>query len=587
MKRTEREGGSGSGEKKQAKKGRRQPNSRPPWCLPELDDKAGKRNGSQTNPPKKQEKPTEPTAKPIPKPTPEPIPEGSSAPTLAKAESNGRAAAESSRKPTGKDVPAKEAKSFKVVEHLDLMSNSSSEDMDLDSDHEGRPVHSRQRVDMSPSGPAERTQTARRDEGGVTLGDGGPGTQLHWELVEYEKRSRLTEKQTVRRQEVIRIVTDAALKTCPQCEVMCFGSSANGLGTPTSDLDLVMIGVFEPNSEHGGYTDPIKGEVSNLLDHVMRELRHTLDIKTGFIIRRARIPLIKLTTMDDLDVDLSICDEHGPKAAKFMREKVAKFPPLRPLCLALKSLIKDKGMNEVVSGGLGTYALSNMIIAHLMDLQKKGDYEMDMGSLFVSFLKRFGCTFDYIDHAVSIRRGGIVDKEVVVGAGVVIASNYQLPPHSRPHQRSNTPTHERLLVEDYFTGRDVSSGTFKISQISRLFASVYVNLKERFCVPPLPPDGPELSTLSTLFKINGFEKRESLPRIDTFSGGGGGGKRKFEETDSKREHHSAQGRKKKKSKNREQAETYERKSTAGPAPLKETDRDAFVARIKSILKQKF
>lgn len=53
-----------------------------------------------------------------------------------------------------------------------------------------------------------------------------------------------------------------------------------------------------------------------------------------------------------------------------MRKQVQTFAPLRPLVLALKSLLKDRHLNEVVTGGMGTYALSNMVLAHLMEDRK-------------------------------------------------------------------------------------------------------------------------------------------------------------------------------------------------------------------------
>jgi non-canonical poly(A) RNA polymerase PAPD5/7 len=57
--------------------------------------------------------------------------------------------------------------------------------------------------------------------------------------------------------------------------------------------------------------------------------------------------------------------ENGPKAAEFIQDAVSKLPPLRPLCLILKVFLQQRELNEVYSGGIGSYALLAMLIAFL------------------------------------------------------------------------------------------------------------------------------------------------------------------------------------------------------------------------------
>jgi non-canonical poly(A) RNA polymerase PAPD5/7 len=45
--------------------------------------------------------------------------------------------------------------------------------------------------------------------------------------------------------------------------------------------------------------------------------------------------------------------------------QVRSFPPLRPLVLVLKTYLKAANLNDVASGGLSSYSLTNMAIAHL------------------------------------------------------------------------------------------------------------------------------------------------------------------------------------------------------------------------------
>ena len=50
--------------------------------------------------------------------------------------------------------------------------------------------------------------------------------------------------------------------------------------------------------------------------------------------------------------------------------QVNQRPALRPLVLVVKSLLKASGLNDVSTGGLGSFALANMVVAHLQEEQK-------------------------------------------------------------------------------------------------------------------------------------------------------------------------------------------------------------------------
>jgi DNA polymerase sigma len=44
---------------------------------------------------------------------------------------------------------------------------------------------------------------------------------------------------------------------------------------------------------------------------------------------------------------------------------VRELPALRPLTLTLKALLRGAGLNEVFWGGLSSYAVTLMVVAHL------------------------------------------------------------------------------------------------------------------------------------------------------------------------------------------------------------------------------
>lgn len=64
-----------------------------------------------------------------------------------------------------------------------------------------------------------------------------------------------------------------------------------------------------------------------------------LDLRSLVIIRTARIPIIKLQTgpaSGSVVADVSLGDEGGPAAARYVTQQIAAYPPLAPLVLVLK-----------------------------------------------------------------------------------------------------------------------------------------------------------------------------------------------------------------------------------------------------------
>ena len=86
----------------------------------------------------------------------------------------------------------------------------------------------------------------------------------------------------------------------------------------------------------------------------------------------------QLTTAEGVDMDVSINSAGGAHAAALVARHMAAFPALRPLALTLKALLRAAApapLNDVAVGGLGSYSLINMLVAHLMlDAQVRTPY---------------------------------------------------------------------------------------------------------------------------------------------------------------------------------------------------------------------
>lgn len=156
--------------------------------------------------------------------------------------------------------------------------------------------------------------------------------------------------------------------------------------------------------------------------------------------------------------DISLGASNGAAAVDFVRRQVVAVPPLRPLCLVIKAFLRERGMNEVFTGGLSSYAVFNMALAHLQregwapappaapgapqgggaladtfafleqlaasagwqgllgpaqraqHAQQQAQQQGDLGILLWGFFDLFGCQFGYTREAVSIRLGGVCGK---------------------------------------------------------------------------------------------------------------------------------------------------------------------------------
>jgi len=84
------------------------------------------------------------------------------------------------------------------------------------------------------------------------------------------------------------------------------------------------------------------------------------------LIAKARVPIVKFEEVESgHQFDISFDVANGPASAEIVRKNMRRFPALRPLTTVLKAFLAQRGLNEVYSGGIGSYALLCMVMAHL------------------------------------------------------------------------------------------------------------------------------------------------------------------------------------------------------------------------------
>ncbi len=119
-----------------------------------------------------------------------------------------------------------------------------------------------------------------------------------------------------------------------------------------------------------------------VLKHLANVLKRAGIADRITIIAKAKVPIVKFVTthgevlhwpivhLIDLlpgrfSVDISINQSNGVAAGKMVNQFLNELPALRSLVLVVKSFLNQRGMNEVFSGGLGSYSIVCLAISFL------------------------------------------------------------------------------------------------------------------------------------------------------------------------------------------------------------------------------
>lgn len=149
--------------------------------------------------------------------------------------------------------------------------------------------------------------------------------------------------------------------------------------------------------------------------HVLRALADTIR-RAGLaervnIIGKAKVPIVKfVTTHGRFSVDISVNQINGVTAGHMMTRFVRELPGLRALVMVIKAFLSQRSMNEVYTGGLGSYSVVCLAISFLQMHPKIRRGEIDpaknLGVLVVEFFELYGLYFNYQDVGISVRDGG-------------------------------------------------------------------------------------------------------------------------------------------------------------------------------------
>ncbi|KZT27626.1 Nucleotidyltransferase [Neolentinus lepideus HHB14362 ss-1] len=284
--------------------------------------------------------------------------------------------------------------------------------------------------------------------------------RLHDEIVAYVKYCEPTDQEATARKLVIDHIAGVIARRFGSCKVELFGSVAQNLCLPDSDIDLVVLSSKIQRSDN----------LVKTLRQLRGELLRTKVSQTVEVVSRARVPIVKMVTVKSLgcfNVDVSFNNKDGTLVLSLVKRYIEAMPALRPLLLVLKTFLAHRDFNDAAHAGLGSFALTNMVISFLQlnpgkrpqqVLEKPMENE-SLGRLLLDFFYYYGYTFPYETHYICVAKQKLGLKE------------------DKGWFRSALPEH--LSIESLIDPeRDIGSGVTKIKKIRAAFGEAFTTLND-------------------------------------------------------------------------------------------------------------
>ncbi|XP_061670658.1 terminal nucleotidyltransferase 4B [Syngnathoides biaculeatus] len=295
---------------------------------------------------------------------------------------------------------------------------------------------------------------------------------LHEEIGDFYAYISPRPEEEKMRLEVVDRIKGVIHNLWPSAEVQVFGSFSTGLYLPTSDIDLVVFGKWE--------TLPLW-----TLEEALRK-RNVADKNSIKVLDKATVPIIKLTdSYTEVKVDISFNVKSGIKAACLIKEFKEKYPVLPYLVLVLKQFLLQRDLNEVFTGGIGSYSLFLMAVSFLQ-LHYREDVcspNINFGVLLIEFFELYGRHFNYLKTGIRIKDGGCYVAKDEVQKNMM--DGY------RPSM---------LYIEDPLQpDNDVGRSSYGAMQVKQAFDYAYVVLSH--AVSPIAKFYPNNDTESILGRI--------------------------------------------------------------------------------------
>lgn len=231
----------------------------------------------------------------------------------------------------------------------------------------------------------------------------------------------------------------------PMCGLYVVGSSLNGFGNNTSDMDLCLM---ITNKDLDQKTDAVV-----VLNMILSTLQHTEWVSHQKLIL-AKVPILRIKfapPFSDITVDLNANNSVAIKNTHLLCYYSSFDWRVRPLVSVVKEWAKRKGINDANRSSFTSYSLVLMVIHYLqcgtepgvlpslqqmyprrfankcdvrtlnvtlpLDSPSASEWQYadksTLGELLIGFLDYYANKFDYDRDAISVRLGKRIDRAVI------------------------------------------------------------------------------------------------------------------------------------------------------------------------------
>jgi len=215
---------------------------------------------------------------------------------------------------------------------------------------------------------------------------------LHEEIEDFISFMEPTQIEQAMRDDVVRRIRKIITDLWPGAKLETFGSYNTGLYLPDGDIDMVVFGNWEK--------PPLW-----ILRNKLIENRITRE-ETISVIENTVVPIIKLIdSQTHVHIDISFNTSNGREAAALVKQYLFDFPHLRQMVIILKYILNCRGLNEVWTGGLGSYALTLLVVNFFQQHPRKTAKESgeSLGVLLLEFFELYGRNFNYEQNGIQVR----------------------------------------------------------------------------------------------------------------------------------------------------------------------------------------
>lgn len=218
---------------------------------------------------------------------------------------------------------------------------------------------------------------------------------LHYEILEFSRFLSPTQMEIDARNEMLMMVESIVTRLWPESSTEIFGSYATDLYLPSSDIDVCVMGTPEGGSP---------GEFEKLAEAI----RNVTGFARRVSVIKAKVNLVKIVARKtEVNCDISIGVNNGPKYVPVIKKYVESYPALRPLLLVVKCFLRQRNLNEVYTGGLGSYSVLLLVVSHLQMLKYNfPTTKSNLGCVLQLFFQLYGRIFNVCVAGIQVKNNG-------------------------------------------------------------------------------------------------------------------------------------------------------------------------------------